>query len=259
MNTLLIQKPGQVATLNRSPQGDHTHEHNVDDEGHLLPALLAMTLVTGVVDAVSCLGFGHIFTANMTGNVVLLGFALAGAPRLSIARALTALLAFLFGAVVAGRLGLRLSAATRRQYVVTTAALESVLLCAGALACVSPAIATNRAGVRLYLAIVLTSLAMGLRTVTVRRLGVADIATTVVTTTLATLAGDSSLAGGSNLRMSRRLASALCVFAGATIGTLLLRFGLALPLMFGGIVVIAAATLYARAPSAPSHAAKENV
>src|ERR1700742_1236078 len=71
-----------------------------------LPAtLLALTLVTGVVDAVSFLGLGRVFTANMTGNVVLLGFAVAGAPGLSISRSLVSLAAFLAGAAIGGRLG----------------------------------------------------------------------------------------------------------------------------------------------------------
>jgi Protein of unknown function (DUF1275) len=52
-------------------------------DGPLPPLLVAMTLVTGLVDAFSYLLLGHVFVANMTGNVVLLGFALA--PR----RALT--------------------------------------------------------------------------------------------------------------------------------------------------------------------------
>jgi uncharacterized membrane protein YoaK (UPF0700 family) len=71
-----------------------------------LPALLvALTAVTGMVDAVSYLGFGHVFTANMTGNVVLLGFALAGAGQVSIPASLVAIAAFLAGAAGAGRLG----------------------------------------------------------------------------------------------------------------------------------------------------------
>jgi hypothetical protein len=45
--------------------------------------LLAMTVVTGIVDAVSFLALGRVFTANMTGNLVLIGFAFAGAPGLS--------------------------------------------------------------------------------------------------------------------------------------------------------------------------------
>src|SRR5215469_14900630 len=71
--------------------------------------LLAMTAVTGVVDAVSFLAMGHVFTANMTGNVVLLGFALAGASGLSVSRSSVALIAFLAGAIVGGRITLHFS------------------------------------------------------------------------------------------------------------------------------------------------------
>ena len=46
--------------------------------------LLVLTAVSGTVDAVSYLGLGHVFTANMTGNVVFLAFAAAGAPNISI-------------------------------------------------------------------------------------------------------------------------------------------------------------------------------
>jgi hypothetical protein len=37
-------------------------------------ALLTLTAVTGLVDAVSYLRLGRVFVANMTGNVVFLGF-----------------------------------------------------------------------------------------------------------------------------------------------------------------------------------------
>src|SRR4051794_38326000 len=63
-----------------------------------LPALLVgLTVVPGLVDAVSYLALGHVFVANMTGNVVFLGFALAGAPGLSAPASLAALGAFLLG------------------------------------------------------------------------------------------------------------------------------------------------------------------
>src|SRR6266566_1919803 len=74
-------------------------EAALDDR--LPPALLVLTGVTGLVDAVSFLGLGHIFTANMTGNVVFLGFAAAGVPGLSVARSSTSLVAFLAGAAPA--------------------------------------------------------------------------------------------------------------------------------------------------------------
>ncbi len=53
--------------------------------------LVAMTMVTGLIDAFSFLVLGHIFVANMTGNVVFLAFALAGASGFSIPACLVAL------------------------------------------------------------------------------------------------------------------------------------------------------------------------
>jgi uncharacterized membrane protein YoaK (UPF0700 family) len=217
-------------------------------EDRLLLALLTMTLVTGLVDAVSYLGLGRVFTANMTGNVALLGFALAGAPRLSIARSLTSLLAFLLGAVFGGRIGIALSVLHRR-WLLTAAALEAGLLFIAALASFGLDVGSEAPARRLYAVIVLTAVAMGLRTATVRRLGVADITTTVLTSLLAGLAGDSSLAGGSNPRMGRRVGAVLSMLSGAAIGALLLRFGLALPLVLGGVLVVAATSLYAAVPS----------
>ena len=48
--------------------------------GPLPEMLLALTLVTGIVDAVSILALGRVFVANMTGNVVFAGFAITGRP-----------------------------------------------------------------------------------------------------------------------------------------------------------------------------------
>jgi uncharacterized membrane protein YoaK (UPF0700 family) len=76
---------------------------NLTTEKHIPYALLGMTVVTGLVDAVSFLSLGRVFTANMTGNIVLLAFATAQVSGLSIARSLTALLAFLVGAILGGR------------------------------------------------------------------------------------------------------------------------------------------------------------
>src|ERR1700729_4513705 len=71
--------------------------------GPLPPLLLSMTLVTGLVDAFSYLVLGHVFVANMTGNIVLLGFALAGTPGFSITASVTALASFFAGALIGGR------------------------------------------------------------------------------------------------------------------------------------------------------------
>lgn len=64
--------------------------------------LLVLTLLTGVIDAVSVLGLGRVFVANMTGNIAVIGFALAHAPGFSLANSLAALVGFLAGAFAWG-------------------------------------------------------------------------------------------------------------------------------------------------------------
>src|SRR5438876_10137216 len=76
-------------------------------DGVLPPLMVMLTVVTGIVDAVSYLKLGHVFVANMTGNVVFLGFAVAGARDFSIPASLIAIAAFLAGALAGGRLGSR--------------------------------------------------------------------------------------------------------------------------------------------------------
>jgi uncharacterized membrane protein YoaK (UPF0700 family) len=95
----------------------------------ILPQLLYLfTAVTGLVDAVSYIGLGHIFTANMTGNIVLLGFAFAGVPGLSVLRSLTALAAFLVGAVIGGRLATTMASLSSNRWRLTAFGFETVFL-----------------------------------------------------------------------------------------------------------------------------------
>ena len=96
-----------------------------------LPLLLHIaTTVTGLIDAISYLALGHVFTANMTGNVVFLAFAVAGVPGLSLMRSLTALVAFLIGALIGGRPATRPSELVRPNWVTTALSLEAALLLA---------------------------------------------------------------------------------------------------------------------------------
>ena len=106
--------------------------------GPLPPLLVAMTFVTGLVDAFSYLLLGHVFVANMTGNVVLLGFALVGAPGFSVAASVVSMASFALGALVGGRVGARY--ATHRGHLLTTAAtLYALLIAAVVLAAVASA------------------------------------------------------------------------------------------------------------------------
>src|SRR2546427_2466668 len=217
-------------------------------ESPLPGALLVLTAATGLIDAVSYLALGHVFTANMTGNVVFLGFAVAGAPGLSIPRSAVSLGAFLAGAVAGGRLAARLGSGPQHRWVATAFGAEAVLLLCAAL---SAAVGRGSALYALYSVIVLTALAMGVRNATVREIALPDLTTTVLTLTLTGLAADSALAGGANPRAWRRGASVLSMFLGAAIGALLVRHSLVLPLVVSGVVSSSCALAVARTPSAP--------
>jgi uncharacterized membrane protein YoaK (UPF0700 family) len=207
------------------------------DDGILPLVLLGLTATTGVVDAVSYLALGHVFTANMTGNVVFLGFAAAGAQGLSIGRSGTALAAFLGGAVIGGRLGSVMSGSERHRWIGAAFAVEAALLAGAALAAAPAGAAPfSSHAPRLYVIVILTALAMGVRNATVRKLSVANLTTTVLTLTLAGLVADSTLAGGSNPGWARRAASVITMFAGAIAGAWLLRYSVALPLAVGSVV-----------------------
>jgi uncharacterized membrane protein YoaK (UPF0700 family) len=140
-----------------------------DEHGPLAPLLLALTVVTGLVDAFSYLVLGQVFVANMTGNVVFLGFALAGAGRFSILASLVALDSFSLGALIGGRL-ISHTDAQRGRLLTQATALEAALL-AGAVI-LTAALPTPEGGPGRHLLILLLGLAMGLQNATARGLAV---------------------------------------------------------------------------------------
>jgi len=209
-----------------------TNNDKVDDQAPLVRALIGLTVVTGLVDAISFLGLGHIFTANMTGNVVFLGFAAGGAPGISAARSIAALSAFAVGGACGGRL-----TGTRERtpvghlliatYVETALLMTAAIVAAFATSDVPPAI--------VYSIVVVTAMAMGLRNAVVRKLAVPDLTTTVLTMTLTALAADSSVGG---VRTGRRVLSIVAMFVGALAGAIFLRaFGLTAPLAVAALMV----------------------
>jgi uncharacterized membrane protein YoaK (UPF0700 family) len=184
-------------------------------DGPLPPLLLTLTVVTGLVDATSYLKFGHVFVANMTGNVVFLGFGIAGAGGISAWASLTAIGSFLVGGIVGGRIGVRWSGDRGRHLTATTSA--ELLLVAAALAVA--ALSTSHIGTATrYAVIVLLAIAMGVQNSAARKLAVPDLTTTVLTMTLTGLASDAVLAGGRGSKIGRRGLSVTAMLLGALIG-----------------------------------------
>ncbi len=173
MNTFLTEVRQTLV-----PRGEVKH-------GPLPPLLVAMTLVTGLVDAFSYLALGHVFVANMTGNVVFLAFALAGASGFSILASLVALGFFILGSLLGGILGSRLGK-HRGHLLSVSAALQTLLLSASA---VLAALSGNPVP---------------------------------LTLTIVGIGADSRLAGGSGSKSGRRLIAVAAMFVGALIGSLLI-------------------------------------
>lgn len=204
-----------------------------DDPGRrLVPLVFLLSATAGIIDAVSVLGLGKVFTANMTGNIVFLGLAVARTPGFAIAPSLTALLSFLGGAVIGGRVHKASGPARLRRWAKICAAAEVMLLVAAAFVAFGYSAATLSEGVGRYATIGLLAVAMGLRNATMRQFNAPDLTTTVLTTILTAIASESSLAGGTNANLGRRLLPVVAIFAGAIIGAfLVLHVGVVAPLL----------------------------
>ena len=209
--------------------------------GPLPPLLVAMTLLTGLVDAFSYLALGHVFVANMTGNVVFLGFALAGARGFSIAASLVALASFWSGALVGGKVGSRIGG-HRARLLAAAASVQAAFL---ATSVVLAAVAGNAvtAGFR-YGLIVVLGIAMGTQNATARKLAVPDMTTTVLTLTITGVAADSVLAGGKGSVSGRRLIAVAAMLLGALIGAaLVVHAHSVFPLVIALVIILVVAAM----------------
>jgi uncharacterized membrane protein YoaK (UPF0700 family) len=217
-------------------------------DGLLPPLLVALTAVTGLVDAFSYLVLGHVFVANMTGNVVFLAFALVGVGGFSVIASVVALACFAVGALVAGRLGRSL--AERRELLLgVTAAIQAVIV-AEAVTMTALAASPVQTGVR-YTLIVVLAAAMGAQNATARKLAVPDLTTTVLTMTITGIAADGPLAGRTGAKAARRLISIAAMLAGAMVGAVfVLHVRIVYPLVVA-LVILAVVTVTGLARSRP--------
>lgn len=194
----------------------------------LVGALSAWTFATGMVDAVTYLRLDHVFTANMTGNVVFLGFALAGERSIPVLGVLASVLGFVLGALVSGRM--LVTRARGGRLVLLTVAVQ-------ALAVIAAAVLAATLGAIVPVLAALLGFAMGLQNATARKLAVPDITTTVLTLTVTGIAADRSTWP----QRRRRLAMIALMLTGAAAGAAL-AVHVSLGAALAGMLVVLAVT-----------------
>jgi len=190
-------------------------------DGPLPPLLVMMTLVTGLVDAFSYLVLGHVFVANMTGNVVFIAFALAGAKGFSIPSSLIALASFIVGTLGAGRIVNRLNL-NRGRLLFSITGIQAIFLAAGFI--LSLIYRSSISSYYQYGLIIALGVSMGMQNSAARKLGVSDLTTTVLTLTITGIGADSRFVGGSGSNVGRRVTAVFAMFFGALLGSLLILY-----------------------------------
>ncbi|HZQ82650.1 MAG TPA: YoaK family protein [Gaiellaceae bacterium] len=239
-----MTRPRDVTRLRQEVVATLRPGSNAPD-GPLPPLLLTLTLVTGLVDATSYLKLGHVFVANMTGNVVFLGFGIAGAGGISVWASLVALGSFLIGSVGGGRIGVRW-AGNRGRHLAAATATELVLVAA---ALVVTSFSPHHLGTgSRFPVIALLAIALGVQNAAARRLAVPDLTTTVLTMTLTGVSADSTLAGGPGAKLGRRALAVAAMLIGALVGgVLVLKVDNPAPLAVAAALLAAVALVSYRA------------
>jgi uncharacterized membrane protein YoaK (UPF0700 family) len=156
------------------------------DDRARVATLFLLACVGGYADAVSYLGLGHVFTAAMTGNTVLLALAAAQQDWTAVVRSTVALTGFVCGVALGQLVVGRFEARTQWPRAVGAGlSLELVLLTAlaigGLLAGASPSEWQR------HFLIFLSAVAMGAQSATARKVDIAAVSTTYVTGTLTSL------------------------------------------------------------------------
>jgi uncharacterized membrane protein YoaK (UPF0700 family) len=179
--------------------------------------LLTLTFVTGIVDAVSILALDRVFVANMTGNVAFIGFAIGEAPGFSLTASVVALVGFALGTLGSSRVGERWT--DHRGHLLRNALVIEIVVVGAALAIASLA-GSHPDPAAKYVMVILLGGAMGSQNAAVRRVGVPDLTTTVLTMTLTGLLAD-RLSNDLAPRLIRRMVALLAMFGGAAVGAVL--------------------------------------
>ena len=250
-----------------------------DRYGLLSPALVILTYVAGLVDALSYLALGHVFVANVTGNIVFLGFSIAHAQGFVWWTSALTLVAFMVGALIGGRIihyfghhrARHLLVSTGVQALFVIAALVGIYLlnqfapepamggtAVGNTSSMPAAAQSTQSGpslnfptanhidLHIILLIVLLAPAMGIQNSTARKLSVPDLPTTVLTMTLTGVVADTSAHGHEQSKLGRRAVVMVALALGALTGALLQTRGhedVILMVMIGCLVTVIAMML----------------
>ena len=199
-----------------------------------LSLMMALTFVTGALDAVGYLGLDRIFTGNMTGNIVILGMAAAGGNGLPVLGPALALVAFVLGAAVAGAILKRRPSGWNVRVTVLLGIGTVMLSAAGVVLTQTD---THPEWIRVAIACAI-AVQMGSQALIARFLAVKDMTTVVVTSTLASLAGESFFSSGNRL-WNRRFAAVAVLFVGAAAGTGLMHLHLSVPVFVAAAITVA--------------------
>jgi uncharacterized membrane protein YoaK (UPF0700 family) len=224
-------------TYERRLAADPTTARRRDHQRVHLVLLLALTFSTGVIDAVGYLGLDRVFTANMTGNVVMLGMALLGGENLPVARLALALVGFAVGALVAGRVLRRAAAGWSTRTTVLLGIVSAVVLVLSLVLLRFGAHPADPAGSAITSGL---AVAMGIQAATARFLAVRDVTTVVVTSTLTALAADCWPTDKGGL-WRRRVAVIGLILLGAAAGTALLKWHITPALLLSAVITGAVA------------------
>ncbi len=217
-----------IAALRRNPERLH------------IGLMLALTFSTGVIDAVGYLGLDRVFTGNMTGNVVILGMALTGADDLPVVGPVIALVLFLAGAAVSGRALRGVPVGWSGRTTVLFAIVGAVLLAAAVPMLVLP---DPVEPIKLAVTGAL-GLAMGMQAGAARQIGVKDVTTVVVTSTMVGLAFDSVFGARTKGHpWPRRVLAIVLIGVGAGVGALLLQVHIGLGMGTAALITLIAAVL----------------
>ena len=215
-------------------------------ERRTVVALLLLTFATGLVDAVSVLFLGHVFVANMTGNVIFLGFWFVPHSGVDMTAAVVAFASFLVGSIIGGRFARLLDRDVRAWLTLAIGAEVAMLTLMSALA--GAGVLQYHGNGRLIL-IAGLAVTFGSQAATARQFGIQELSTTVLTSTIVGLGADSRLAGGTGTREGLRFRVVFTMLAGAAAGATLTRFAVA-PVIALAAVVVAVSLLIFRSRSA---------